>query len=269
MSDSLIDKVGALIREVAATYILPRFRSLSSNEVDTKSGPEDLVTIADREAEFALAPRLKALVPGSVVVGEEGVAADRSVLDRLATEDDVWLVDPVDGTANFVQGSPQFGVMVARIHKGETVEGWIYTPIEGVMATAQKGAGATANGEALSGRKAIPFAKSFGDYSSKYVQQPLRQQYTELFTGAGGTRQGHCSAYAYLDTARGQLDFVLQFLMSPWDHAPGILLVNEAGGAVRFLDDGSPYTPIARVPRPMLATSDKEMWTDYAARLNV
>jgi fructose-1,6-bisphosphatase/inositol monophosphatase family enzyme len=97
--------------------------------------------------------------------------------------------------------------------------------------------------------------------------EPLRSRYTESFSAAAQVQQRHCSAYAYLDTARGQSDFVMQYLMSPWDHAAGALIVEEAGGAVRFLDDGSPYTPERRGPRPMLAVGDAEMWADYAGRL--
>ncbi|MEM9421712.1 MAG: inositol monophosphatase family protein [Pseudomonadota bacterium] len=262
------DAVEALIRKVAAQVIVPRFQSLSADDVDQKSGPDDLVTIADREAEEALTPALMDILPGSLVVGEEATAADPHVVDRLTEDGPIWLVDPVDGTRNFVEGSAQFGVMVALVKKGVTQMGWIYTPIEGGMAYASRGRGAFFDGRRMTGRQGTRFEDAFGDYSSVYVDPPYREAYTDAFGAAAGTRQGHCSAYAYLDVARGKLDFVLQYRMSPWDHAAGALLVEEAGGAVCFLDDGSSYTPVPRNARPMLAVADKLMWNEYASILN-
>lgn len=259
--------VADLIREVAATYVVPRFQNLADGEVETKSGPEDLVTIADREAEEALTPRLRDLLPGSYVVGEEAVAANPAVLRHLSTSDPVWLVDPVDGTRNFVQGDAKFAVMVALVQAGVPQAAWIFPPVENVMATAQRGGGAHVDGVPITGRRGRPFAQAFGDYSSIYVDPPWRDHFTTAFQAAGGTGQRHCSAYAYLDTARGEQDFVLQYRMSPWDHAAGALMVTEAGGAVRFLDDGTPYTAMDRASRPMLAVSDAANWGLYVDNL--
>ncbi len=267
LSEAQIDRVEGLIREVAATLIVPRFDALSDDEIVQKSGPDDLVTIADREAELALTPRLMDILPGSVVVGEEATADDPSVPERLLGDDPVWLVDPVDGTRNFVHGLATFGVMVALVHEGTTQAGWIFAPMEGVMARAIKGEGAWLDGKPLQGRKGVSFSDAFGDYSSTYVDPPLRDLFSDALKSVRGTRQGHCSAYAYLDTARGELDFVLQYRMSPWDHAAGVLLVEEAGGAARFLDDGEGYTPLPRGSRAMLTVSDKAMWTDYVGTL--
>src|SRR5262249_31532208 len=104
----------ALMREVAATHILPRFRKLAAHEIHEKA-PGNLVTIADLEAERALTPALTALIPGSLVVGEEAVAHDPAILDRLAGDDPVWVVDPVDGTQNFTKAVPCFAVIVALV----------------------------------------------------------------------------------------------------------------------------------------------------------
>ncbi|ADM09980.1 putative inositol monophosphatase [Parvularcula bermudensis HTCC2503] len=264
MTPSLIETVDHLLREASADFVLPRFQSLSAADIETKSGPNDLVTVADREAEAWLTPRLAALVPGSTVIGEEAVAADPARLRHLETAGPVWLVDPVDGTANFVKGQPQFGLMVALIDEGVTKAGFIFAPIEDAMAVAIKGEGARLNGAPLSARPQRQFSEAVGDYSSRYVRAPLRQKLTCAVERAQATRQGHCSAYAYLDTARGKIDFVLQYLMNPWDHAAGALLVEEAGGAVRFLQDGRPYTPENRAPEAMLAVGVAEDWSDYS-----
>ena len=104
----MLDQVGELIREVAATIVLPRFRHLSSDEIQQKA-PGDLVTVADKESERALTSGLTALLPGSRVVGEESVAADPSLIERVGEGGAVWIVDPVDGTNNFAAGKTQIG----------------------------------------------------------------------------------------------------------------------------------------------------------------
>ena len=91
MTDSLAQDVETILREVAEEAVLPRFRSLDDDQIDEKSGPQDLVTIADREAEALLARRLPALVPGSAFVGEETVSADPETMKRLGA-DAVWAV---------------------------------------------------------------------------------------------------------------------------------------------------------------------------------
>lgn len=268
VTDRLLDKTQDLMREASATLIMPRFRQLADHEIDTKTSPTDLVTVADREAEEWLTPRLMDLLPGSVVVGEEACSADSSVLEGLHGVVPVWLVDPVDGTANFVDGNARFGVMVALVNRGVTQAGFILAPVEDVMVVAVAGAGARLDGKEIRGRQNIPFSDAFGDYSSKYVEPPLRDRLMNACKKSKGTQSGHCSAYAYLDTARGQLDYVLQYLMSPWDHAAGALIVSEAGGAVQFMDDGSAYTAVPRAPRPALAVGDKMMWQNYRDELS-
>ena len=112
----LIEQVSDLLREVAAEAVMPRFRKLAESDVRVKS-PGEEVTIADEEAERLLNLRLPALLPGSRVIGEEAVSAQPELLQGLG-EGTVFVVDPVDGTANFVKGSPCFSMMVALLREG-------------------------------------------------------------------------------------------------------------------------------------------------------
>ena len=105
---------------MAKTAVLPRFRNLTKDDVRTKSGPGDLVTAADEEAELLLSKGLTDLWPGSLVIGEEAAAADESVLDHLTKPERVWLIDPIDGTANFVAGYAAFALVLALVENGET-----------------------------------------------------------------------------------------------------------------------------------------------------
>ena len=143
--DGLVDQVSDLVREVARTVVLPRYQRLRATDVHEK-GPGDLVTVADQEAEAALTTGLTRLLPGSGVVGEEAVAADPTVLRRLGGTGPVWLVDPVDGTANFAAGHTPFAVMVALLRDGETAAAWILDVVGDRMVVAEAGSGVQIDG---------------------------------------------------------------------------------------------------------------------------
>ena len=108
------DDILELMVEVADRVIRPRFRALSGNDIDEKS-PGDYVTVADRESEKLLTAALLARNPGCLVVGEEASYADPSIREGLGVADLAYTVDPVDGTGNFVKGSPDYAVMIAEI----------------------------------------------------------------------------------------------------------------------------------------------------------
>ncbi|OYV32064.1 MAG: inositol monophosphatase, partial [Acidocella sp. 20-61-6] len=129
MTDDEIDAVVALLRAVAGAEILPRWRRLGAGDVRTKSGPLDPVTVADEAAERALTAGLNRLFPGDDVLGEEAVSKDFSRLERLKQPGRVWLVDPIDGTANFAAELPLFGVMAALVEADEVKAGFIYDPL--------------------------------------------------------------------------------------------------------------------------------------------
>mgnify|MGYP003679916527 CR=1 FL=1 len=141
MTDGRMERVADLMREVAAQEILPRFRALSEGDIEEKS-KGDFVTIADRDAELWLTPRLEALVPGSRVLGEEATAKTPDLLSIVESAEAYWTVDPVDGTGNFVAGRETFGVMIAFVEGGDVRQAWIYLPVSGDMAMAELGAGA-------------------------------------------------------------------------------------------------------------------------------
>ena len=138
-------KVASILADVAAQEIVPRFRNLKHGDVRKKAGDET-VTVADEAAERALTSRLTALLPGSVAVGEEGAAENPAVMDLLAGDAPVWVVDPIDGTRNFAAGKPEFAVMAALVTRNATLASWIYRPMSGASYVAERGAGAWLNG---------------------------------------------------------------------------------------------------------------------------
>jgi len=108
----LITQVNALLKEVAAQAILPRYRALHSNQIQEKE-PGDYVTAADLASEAMLKKGLSALLPGSQVVGEEEISANPGLLDDLDDESPIWVIDPLDGTINFVNGVRGFAIQLA------------------------------------------------------------------------------------------------------------------------------------------------------------
>ncbi|MFI6527031.1 inositol monophosphatase family protein [Streptomyces uncialis] len=230
------------VRQAAAAEITPRFRQLAMDEIVQKTGPHDLVTIADQLAEKHLTGALTALLPGSVVVGEEAVHADPSTYGALAGDAPVWIVDPVDGTRQFVHGDPGFCTLVALARHGELLASWTYAPVLGEMAVAVRGGGAFLDGTRLTAGSPTPgtdlrVAMSHPDYTTPDQKRAL------LGLDSEGVAARPCGSAGleYLAIARGALDAVAFSWESAWDHAAGLLLVAEAGGTHATLD-GTPFT---------------------------
>ena len=255
-----IETVTAAIRETAAIEILPRFRNLAPEDVRQK-GPNDPVTIADIEAERRLTPILKGLIPGSVVVGEEAVETHPDLLDHLVGHDHVWVVDPVDGTANFAAGRARFAVIVALVRRGETVAGWIHDPNSDSTAWTVRGEGAWYDDAPM--RVATPAA--VGEMTGSLARRMRERLIQRRKSGDRGAPKEivryHCTGLEYVDLARGVLHFARYGgRMKPWDHAAGILMHHEAGGYGAF-EDGKRYAPsIGVVHAHFVVAPDAVSW---------
>lgn len=251
------DKVVAIIRETAERDILPRFQRLQHHEVMEKRAGE-IVTIADIEAEHRLSRLLPDLVPGSQVVGEEAVAGDPAVLDRLSAGGPAWLVDPVDGTGNFAAGSPVFAVIVCYLVDGRSRAGWIHDPISGNTAVAYEGEGAWFAGTRLSAARRVPIETMTGSLNYSYFPHEMREAVRRRARAFHEIRTYRCAAHDYLSLARGDKHFSLYRRLWPWDHAAGVLLLQEAGGYTARLD-GTPYRATDRV-EGLLSATDPQSW---------
>lgn len=257
------EEVAALMREVAALEIMPRFRALARHEVEEKE-KGDFVTIADRASELWLAPRLTKLLPGSHALGEEATSADPSLMSLLDSDSPVWTIDPVDGTKNFVDGSDVFGVMLSLIEKGVVTKAWIYLPVADELAFAAHGEGAYwhsgGNTQRLDAGKApVDPAEQGASFYVRFMPEDWRAAITAHAAGIGRSSSFLCSAVDYTNVARGVHDFVTYHRMLPWDHAPGSLILREAGGVVRDMETGVDYAPRALMG-PYLVARDEESW---------
>ena len=252
-----IDRVTDIITETAASVILPRFQSLAAHEVmEKKAG--DLVTVADLEAEILLETRLIDLAPGSVVVGEEAVHGDATVLGRLGGDAPLWIVDPVDGTANFAAGRPIFGSVVAYLEGGEVLAGWIHMPVKGTTAVAVKGEGVRCEGQEIGVSPIVPLEEMTGLLNLGYFEPEQRALIQERSQRFASIETQRCASHNYYSLALGIRHFSLYRRLWPWDHAAGVLIHEEAGGFSALLD-GSPYRPTER-SHGLLSAPDKRTW---------
>ncbi|UUS33699.1 inositol monophosphatase [Streptomyces changanensis] len=254
---AFLSAAGEAVLEAAAEEVTPRWRRLAAHEVDEKAGPHDLVTVADRAAEARLTETLTALLPGSVVVGEEGVHADPRRYDAVRGDAPVWIVDPVDGTRQFVQGDPGFCTLVALARHGRVLASWTHAPALGETAVAVRGRGARLNGAELRAGSPAPgaalrVATAHPDYATPAQEQAL----AGLRVEGVDPRPCGSAGLAYLSVARGERDAVAFTWEYAWDHAAGLLLVEEAGGT-HVTVDGVPFRVTGGNTLPFTAARDE------------
>ncbi|TRD22200.1 inositol monophosphatase family protein [Palleronia caenipelagi] len=237
IDDTLSEALVGAVRDVARAEILPRFRRLSGEEIDTKSGPDDLVTVADRAAEEALGERVARLLPEALFLGEEAISTDPSLLDGLDEADLAVIVDPVDGTWNFARGLALFAVMLAVVARGETVFGLIYDPVLDDWMLARPGQGAWACRPDAAPRRLRsapekPEAEETGYLPTGLFTMPARERLLPLYLTHRRVQNLRCSAHEYRLMIDGHADWMVTHSSNPWDHLAGRLCLTEAGGAI-------------------------------------
>jgi fructose-1,6-bisphosphatase/inositol monophosphatase family enzyme len=245
------DEVLTLLRDVADEVINPRFRSLDDDEV-TEKNPGDLVTVADREAEVLITAAFQAAYPGAVILGEEATAADASLVERFADADHAFTIDPVDGTKNFVKGSRDHAVMASEVKAGEVVRAWIWQPQHQTAYVAERGAGAFRT-TSLGNERLVrpPVGEELRGVTSRrrWIGRALGVLKELELTWV-------CCGVDYPKIVVGEADYAIYGHGAPWDHAPGSLLLAEAGG---FLGDfsGEAYHPQREVKGGLVSAADR------------
>lgn len=263
------EKVAKAIRDVADTEILPRWQHLKAGEITQKTGPDDIVTIADGAAEKALGHRLLQLYPETEVVGEEGVTADTARMKLFNGEKPVWVIDPIDGTMAFSKGGACFDIMMALVKGRELLGGWIYGPVERRMIMGGKGTGVfrcqmtedrgQEKRERLpSARAGVPLKELTGILGKKFFPEEMRKK---LFGKTGDFKKlinTLCAGHDYARLLRGEADFSIYNKTMPWDHLPGLALAAELGYFYAKWD-GTPYLP-GDHKGGLLIAPDKDSW---------
>ena len=259
-----------LVRRAARAEIMPRFRKLDMGDISEKSGPTDLVTEADIGAEAIITRGLQTAYPNALVIGEEAVAKDPKILDKLGEAELSFLIDPVDGTWNFAKGVPLFGTIIAACRFGRPSYGLIYDPLGDDMMEADSADPAVhrlASGRVQMLKTAAPKAPvdMMGYIQAGLLEQDEKERFGLLLPKFKLASTVRCSAHEYRLLAQGAVDFVVGIRMTPWDHAAGVLLCQQAGGHAMMLD-GRDYT--ASEEGYLLSASSKEVWDKVAEILN-
>lgn len=253
----------ALMRRVSEEAIVPLYRVLDDAQIEAKA-PGDVVTVADRAAEAMLTEALWAFEPALPVVGEEAAHTDPAVQDALAG--DCWIVDPLDGTRNFARGEPPFGIIIARAEGGVTRSGWIYDCLSGRFCAAHEGRGAFVDGEQIRARptgETPPVAAISLIFMEEARREAVKQQITPHYRL---TDIPYCAAEQYPRLALGVNDVSIFERTLAWDHAAGVLWLNEAGGKAAR-PDGSAYRVDEWAKPGLLGAASPALWDDLAMRM--
>lgn len=257
-----------MLCDVAEQDILPRWRRLEPGDVREKA-PGDFVTVADRAAEEHLGRLLTSALPGSAVVGEEAVAYDQGILRLLDGDRPVWVIDPIDGTKNFVKGRTDFATLVALLHRGQIVASWTYGPATGRTGTALAGHGAFIDGERAATSVASAELSALTVATSRPSWWTPQQRWHMTNLQAEGVRIESFanSGLEYLNLAAGTRTAMLLYWDNIWDHAAGLLLCSEAGGAV-IAADGGTFRLSGATPLPFVAAADAATATALQRAMN-
>ena len=252
--EDLIDAV----RDTGRREIMPHFRNLEPDAISSKVDAKDLVTNADRAAEIAIARAVAKILPYAVVVGEEAVSDRPVVQDLIATADTAVVVDPIDGTGNFVAGLSVFGTILAVVEKGETVFGLLYDPVLDDWIFSILGGGAYFTSDNVSARpvkvsepRKLTASRGFLPLDNYAALD--RAKAMQAFSPVYQMSAIRCSCQEYRLLVSGQADFLLSASLNPWDHAAGLLILDEAGGWAKVNGDTS-YAPILRDGRVIAAS---------------
>ncbi|MFC4701903.1 inositol monophosphatase family protein [Glaciecola siphonariae] len=194
-----------------------------------KKGLNDFVTKIDKEAETAIIGKIQDAYPDHSFIGEEGGSISNN-------PDYVWVIDPLDGTTNFIKGIPHFAVSIALLHKGKLDQAVVFDPIRGELFAGSKGAGAQLNGYRIRASKTKDLSSSIlataFPFRDKARLEESLQQFNRIFSQAGDVRRSGSAALDLAYVAAGRFDGYWEKGLKSWDMAAGELLVKEAGGLI-------------------------------------
>jgi fructose-1,6-bisphosphatase/inositol monophosphatase family enzyme len=251
-----------LLYENAEKNILPYFQRLQDDQISTKKHEGDLVTVADVASEEFLTDKLSKLLPDSLVVGEEAVSKDESVLKTFDSDKPIWIIDPIDGTFNFANGRSRWGVFVSLAYKGEVVFANMFNLLGDELIFAYKGEGThhwTKADDALNQIQLSKPDKPYKDYAG-HVGGAQAWHFKALNGLCGHFENIRCSLHDAYDFLNGEIDFNFHKATTPWDHSGPYLTVTEAGGLFRIGRKKIPFEPHMMGEGYVLMTYDDDSW---------
>lgn len=255
-------EIGIEAARRGAAILLRYWEHLGKDDADLKAR-NDWVSTADRESEDAIMATIRDLSPGDAFLGEEsGHSAGSS--------ERTWVIDPLDGTSNYLQHFPFWSVSIALRERGETIAGVVYEPLRDIFFTAERGAGAFRNGKRIfiSSQETLEgsfIATGFPFRAQEYIE-PYVAIFTDVIRTSKGVRRAGSAALDLAYTAASVFDGFFEMHLAPWDVAAGALLVTEAGGVVtdfsggqRWLDRGNIVGASTGVHRELMKVMERHV----------
>ena len=273
VDEEIRDEVRGLLQEASTKYILPFYKNLSVDQIDTKSSADDFVTVADRQSEVFLSKKLMELIKSSTVTGEEACSDDKDNLSGLRNKR-VWTVDPIDGTKNFVNGNERFCSMVALLEDGKPQASWIFIPTERKCYYADlTGVQLGHNRSAFKPLEISPKIKApanMMDFTCSVSLRYLEPKIKTLFK----RKVAHLKNRVFIGSAgieatmlaEQQIDFIFHSTTTAWDHAPVDLFCRASGGNSAHINlfDGSYSDFNIEQKAPVLFVQNKDVWDEVA-----
>ena len=239
-SPSVLHRNAGILAARAAGKLLRRYFA-KDLRIDYK-GDGNLVTEADRVAEALIVRMIRRQFPDHRFLAEEG--GDHPGAGRSDSEHK-WIIDPLDGTTNFIHGVPAFAISVALQQKEKTIAGWVLEVPSNTLYFAEAGCGATKNGFPITVSPEPEFAKSLLATGFPYSKNGLPADYlsvlAEFVKHTHGVRRFGAAALDLVWVAEGRFEGFYEIGLHPWDVAAGILIIQEAGGQIStFSETGDP-----------------------------
>lgn len=265
LNESQLTQLKRDINELARAPIHRHYRHLQHSEVFTKTSSTDLVTVVDQDIERLLTQRLRTQYPQAMIIGEEAISQDPQLLEYIDEHELAFVIDPIDGTWNFTHGVSVFGVMVAVLSDGICQHALLYDPIMNDWQQATLAQGAfyeDGNGHKsplhVSDRKGLAQLRGFVSLCN--FNQAMQLHIAPQLAGFARIMEFGCSCFEYRLLNAGAADFIIAPDPKVWDHAPGQLILSEAGGYSCFTD-GQSYHP-GRNCGVLLATNTQQNWLE-------
>jgi myo-inositol-1(or 4)-monophosphatase len=224
-------KAGAIINRASLDLDLVRVAA---------KGRSDFVTEVDKAAEEAIIDTLIGAYPNHAVLAEESGASNPE-----GGQEYTWIIDPLDGTTNFIHGFPQYAVSIALQHRGQITQAVVYDPTRNELFTATRGRGAFLNDRRIRTSRRTRLGEALIGTGFPFRQLEHLDEYVRMFKRiteeTAGIRRPGAAALDLAFVAAGRLDGFWEFGLSPWDMAAGSLLIQEAGGMVSDFDGGQDF----------------------------
>ena len=263
--NEILEYITSILTDVNDKIILHYFNNLSPNDINTKSASDDFVSIADKKSEDFITNKLFKFLDITKIIGEESAFSNKDNYLSLLNEPLLWVIDPIDGTKNYINGNQNFCSMISLVKDNYPIASFIYKPLEKELIYAFKGYGAfklNVNTK-VSTKLKIEINESseiIGSGGTKGIPDNFRQSilfnlrtYTKrLFIGSAGIET--------VMMATNKIQFVFHGRVTPWDHSPFQLIIKEAGGCVYMAQSKEDFNILSN--GSILAAANSNIWSE-------